>query len=156
MKGVSRAPLAETLKFEPPCAGGQGIELTKPDLKEYVSRLLDFYLHTPGTLGRVRREDRHFAAGLHARGVPLRAVEEALLLASARRCLRAPDAPPLNAIRSLHYFGSVIEEVSDKPLPAGYPEYFRQKLRGRITSRPQFLDCRSDWTRCFRPSNIVL
>ncbi len=46
------------------------------------------------------------------------------------------------------------EEVSDNPLPAGYPEYLRHKLRGRITSRPQFLDCRSDWTRCFRPSNI--
>jgi hypothetical protein len=105
------------------------MESTKPDLKEYVSQLLDLYLHTPGTLGRVRREDRHFAAELHARGVPLRAVEEALLLASARRCLRAPDAPSLNAIRSLHYFGSVIEEVSEKPLPSGYPEYLKYKLK---------------------------
>ncbi len=105
------------------------MESTKPDLKEYLSQLLDLYLHTPGTLGRVRREDRRFAAELHARRVPLRTVEEALLLASARRCLRAPDAPPLNAIRSLHYFGSVIEEVSDKPLPAGYPEYLKHKLR---------------------------
>ncbi len=105
------------------------MESAKLDLKEYVAQLLGLYLHTPGTLGRVRREDRLFAADLHARGVPLRTVEEALLLASARRCLRAPDAPPLNPIRSLHYFGSVIEEVSDKPLPAGYPEYLKHKLR---------------------------
>ncbi len=105
------------------------METTKPDLKEYVAQLLDLYLHTPGTLGRVRREDRHFAAELHARGVSLCAVKEALLLASARRCLRAPDAPPLNAIRSLHYFASVIEEVSEKPLPEGYPDYLKYKLR---------------------------
>ena len=99
------------------------------DLKQYVAHLLDLYIHTPGTLGRVRREDRHFAAELHARGLPLHTVKEALLLASARRCLRAPDAPPLNAIRSLHYFGSVIEEVSEKPLPAGYLEYLKYKLK---------------------------
>ncbi len=105
------------------------MECTELDLKEYVAQLLDLYLHTPGTFGRVRREDRHFAAELHARGVPLRVVKEALLLASARRCLRAPDAHPLNAIRSLHYFESVIEEVSEKPLPAGYPEYLKYKLK---------------------------
>lgn len=102
---------------------------SKSDLKQYVVQLLDLYLHTPGTLGRVRREDRHFAAELHARGVPLRTVKEALLLASARRCLRAPDSPPLNAIRSLNYFGSAIEEVSEKPLPTGYPEYLKFKLK---------------------------
>ena len=116
------------------------MESTKPNLKQYVAQLLDLYLHTPGTLGRVRREDRHFAAELHARGIPLCAVKEALLLASARRCLRAPDAPPLNAIRSLHYFGSVIEEVSEKPLPTGYPEYLKYKLKNVQLEHDRMLD----------------
>jgi hypothetical protein len=105
------------------------MESSKSDLKEYVAQLLELYLHTPGTLGRVRREDRRLAAELHARNVPLLTVREALLLAAARRCLRAPEAPLLTPVRSLHYFVPVVEEVLAKPLPAGYPEYLKWKLR---------------------------
>ena len=77
----------------------------------------------------MRREDRRLAAGLHARGVPLLTVEGAFLLASARRCLRAQDAQPLNPVRSLHYFLPVIEEVLARPLPDGYAEYLKNKLK---------------------------
>ena len=105
------------------------MESSKPDLKQYVARLLDLYLHTPGTLGRVRREDRRLAAALHSRGVSLSTVKEALLLATARRCLRAPDAPLLGPVRSLYYFVPVVEELLANPLPAGYPEYLEWKLK---------------------------
>ena len=101
----------------------------KSDLKQYVEQLLELYRHTPGTLGRVRREDRRLARQLQEQGVSLSTLEEAFTLAAARRCLRASDAPPLNQIRSLHYFVSVIEEVSEKALPDGYHEYLRYKLK---------------------------
>ena len=57
--------------------------------REYVRRLLEAYRATPGTCGAVRRPDRVLAAQLHERGVPLEAVENALVLAAARRLMTA-------------------------------------------------------------------
>lgn len=101
---------------------------TESNANRYVKQLLELFRHTPGTLGQVRREDRRLARQLQERGVSLPTIEEAFTLATARRCLRAPDAPPLDPIRSLHYFVPVIEEVSEKHLPDGYLEYLRDKL----------------------------
>ncbi len=98
--------------------------------REYVRRLLEAYRATPGTCGAVRRPDRLLAAQLHERGVPLEAVENALILAAARRLARPADAPPLGIIRSLAYFSPVIEEVLTLPVS---PEYFRH-LRQRIAT----------------------
>ena len=95
---------------------------------EYIRRLLEAYRATPGTCGAVRRPDRLLAAQLHERGVPLEAVENALILAAARRMTRPADAPPLGIIRSLAYFSPVIEEVLRLPVA---PEYFRH-LRSSI------------------------
>ena len=98
-------------------------------MKQYTDQLLEFYRHAPGTLGRVRSEDRILARELHDRGVSLSIVQEAFLLATARRCLRAPDAAPLAPVRSLHYFVPVMEEVMATPLPDGYTDYLKWKLR---------------------------
>jgi hypothetical protein len=102
---------------------------------EYVTRLLEAYRATPGTAGVVRRADRSFATQLHDRGVPLTTVENALILATARRSTRPADAPPLGTIRSLAYFSPVIEEVLQ--LKVG-PEYFlhlRNKLQRTTPAR---------------------
>src|ERR1700692_1665035 len=98
--------------------------------RDYVCRLLDAYRATPGTCGAVRRPDRVLAAQLHQRGVPLEAVENAFVLAGARRMIQPAGAAPLGAIRSLAYFSPVIEEVLQ--LQVGQ-EYF-QNLRKKITS----------------------
>jgi hypothetical protein len=100
--------------------------------RDYVRRLLAAYRATPGTCGTARRPDRLLAAQLHQRGVPLEAVENALILAAARRLARPADAPPLGTIRSLAYFSPVIEEVLSLPVS---PEYFRY-LRHRIATFP--------------------
>jgi hypothetical protein len=100
------------------------------DQCDYVRRLLEVYRTTPGTSGVVRRPDRLLAARLHERGVPIEVVENALLLAAARRMTRPAGAPPLAVIRSLAYFLPVIEEV--RTLTVG-PEYF-QHLRNRLAS----------------------
>lgn len=97
--------------------------------RDYVRRLLEAYRATPGTCGIVRRPDRLLAVQLHQRGVPIEAVENALVLAAARRLARPAEAPPLGTIRSLAYFSPVIGEVLH--LEVG-PEYFRY-LRRRIT-----------------------
>jgi len=95
---------------------------------EYVRRILEAYRMTPGTCGAVRRADRVLAAQLHERGVPAEAVENALILAAARRLIRPEGAPPLATVRSLAYFSPVIEEALH--LDAG-PDYFRY-LRGKL------------------------
>jgi hypothetical protein len=105
------------------------VKPVKPEVNAYIEKVMDVYHHTPGTLGRIRREDRRLALELHKRGVSLDVVQEALLLATARRSLRAMDAAPLAPVRSLHYFVPVIEELIATPLPDGYARYLKQKLR---------------------------
>jgi len=105
------------------------MEAKTSDVRQYIKQLLELYCRTPGTLGRVRREDRRLAVELHDRGVSLRTIEEALMLAAARRSLRAPNASPLAPVRSLAYFVPIMEELIATPLPEGYGDYLKHKLR---------------------------
>ena len=99
------------------------------DQKEYVRKVLDAYRSTPGTTGVVHRPDRVLAAQLHERGVPLTAVENALVLAALRRLARPDGAPPLGTIRSLAYFSPVIEEVLSLRVSPDYFSHLHHKLR---------------------------
>jgi hypothetical protein len=96
--------------------------------EEYVGRVLAAYRNTPGTTGAVRRADRMLAAQLYQRGLSLKTIENALVLASARRWIRPDDAPPLGTIRSLAYFLPVIEEVRQSRVSPEYFEHLRHKL----------------------------
>ena len=97
----------------------------------YVERVLQLYRQTPETPARQSRLDRHLAAEFYGQGVKLEEIEAAILLATARRLLRSPQAPKLGPIRSLHYFAPVIEEVRSNPLSESYLKYLRWKLARR-------------------------
>ena len=96
--------------------------------KDYIRNVLDAYRRTPGTIGAVRRNDRILAATLYDRGVPLTAVENALVLAASRRIFRPPDAVPLQPIRSLHYLMPVIDEVLQLRVSQNYFRYLQFKI----------------------------
>ena len=96
--------------------------------EEYIRQVLEAYRQTPGTMGIVRRADRMLAAQLYQRGLSVRVIENALVLAAARRLIRPDDAPPLGTIRSLAYFLPVIEEVLGLRVSPDYFQYLRQKL----------------------------
>lgn len=98
--------------------------------EEYVRQVLEAYRRTPGTTGAVRRADRLLAAQLYQRGLSVKVIENALVLAATRRLIRPPDAPRLGAIRSLAYFLLVIEEVLELRASPDYFEYLRHKLSG--------------------------
>ncbi len=98
------------------------------DSTAYIRRVLDAYRAIPGSCGVVRKPDRAFALALHARGVPLEAVENALVLAASRRLARPADAPLLGLIRSLAYFGPVIDEVLASSVSQTYYDYLRHRL----------------------------
>jgi len=96
--------------------------------EEYVRQVLEAYRKTPGTMGTVRRADRVLAAQLYQRGLSVKVIENALVLAATRRMSRPTDAPPLGTIRSLAYFLPVIEEVQKLRVSPDYFEYLRHKL----------------------------
>lgn len=102
---------------------------------EYLRKVLTAYSKTPGTIGVVRGPDRLVAAQLYKRGVPLAAVENALMLAAARRLVRPDGLPPHPPIRSLAYFLPVIEEVLDLQVSPQYFVYLSDWL-ARHTKRP--------------------
>src|ERR1700687_1476904 len=98
------------------------------DQRDYVRRLLEAYRVTPGTSGAVRRPDRVLAVQLYERGVPLEAIENAFVLAAARRLIRPAGAAPLGTIRSLAYFSPVIEEGLQLQVGQEYFQSPRHKL----------------------------
>jgi hypothetical protein len=101
---------------------------TQLSQEEYVRQVLQAYRKTPGTMGTVRRADRLLAAQLHQRGLSVKVIENALVLAATRRLIRPSDASPLGTIRSLAYFLPVIEEVREMRVSPDYFEYLRHKL----------------------------
>jgi hypothetical protein len=103
--------------------------------KEYIRQVLEAYRKTPGATGTVRRADRLLAAQLYQRGLSVKVIENALVLAASRRLLRPADAPSLGPIRSLAYFLPVIEEVLELRVSPDYFQYLRHKL-ARAVSKP--------------------
>jgi hypothetical protein len=111
------------------------MELRPADPREYVRRLLEAYRATPGTVGAVRRADRLLALQLHERGVPLDVVENAFVLAAARRIIRSAEASPLGTVRSLAYFVPVIEEVLQLKVSQEYFQHLRRRLHRTTSAR---------------------
>jgi len=103
--------------------------------EEYVRQVLEAYRKTPGTMGTVRRADRQLAAQLYQRGLSVKVIENALVLAATRRLIRPPDALPLGTVRSLAYFLPVIEEVLESRVSPDYFEYLRYKLARASSAR---------------------
>ena len=92
----------------------------------YIEAVLVTYSSLPGTPARPSRRDHQVARDLCLRGVPLKTVRAALLLAAARRTLRS--GPPLPPVRNLRYFLPAIEELLQQPLDPAYVEYLGAKL----------------------------
>jgi hypothetical protein len=95
---------------------------------DYSARVLAVYTTLAYTPDRPSRSDRALARELERRAVPLKLVQEAMLLATVRRHFRDPSLPPLDRIRSLHYFLPVIQQLQAEPLDPFYVDYLKRKL----------------------------
>ena len=95
--------------------------------------LLSLYLALPHTPSRASREDRRLARELEQRQIPWDALKTALLLATARRCLRDPSLQPLPPIRSLPYCLPIIEEVLGMEISPDYVRYLKRKLAASVS-----------------------
>jgi hypothetical protein len=103
--------------------------MTPNDATSYVAAVLMLYVDLPDTPLRPGPRDHCLARQFYDQGVPISLVESALLLGSLRRLMRPPDLPSLSPIRSLGYFQPIITELQQQPLPEGYLDYLRLKLR---------------------------
>ena len=90
--------------------------------------MLEGYRQTRTTAGIVRAADRRLAIQLYRQGVPIALVEAAFALAAVRRIFRDSQRPPLQPIRSLHYFLPVIEEIYTNQIDPEYIKYQKWKL----------------------------
>ena len=102
----------------------------------HVAALLTLYLDLPDAPLQRSPLDQSLARRLQQQAVPLPLLESAFLLATLRRLSRRPELPPLSRIRSLSYFLPVIAELQQQPLPHGYLDYLRLKLRRISDPRP--------------------
>jgi hypothetical protein len=97
------------------------------DRIRYAQHILARYRILPGTLRRTLRVDRNLAYRLFDQGVRLQTVEDAFVLALARRTFRA-NTESVEPIRSLHYFLPVIDELQAEPPLPEYLAYLKTKL----------------------------
>jgi hypothetical protein len=94
----------------------------------FIDAVLDTYVSLPDTPNHTRRDDRYLAVTWHRQGIALFQVKAAMLLATARRNFRQPEAEPLEPIRSLRYFVPLIEEIQRSGVDESYVDYLQQKL----------------------------
>ncbi|MCP4594559.1 MAG: hypothetical protein GY842_27830 [bacterium] len=109
--------------------------MTQNARQAYVNAVVTNYLRLPGTPLRASRRDRQLAAALHDRGVPLRVVWAAFVIASVRWAIRAPQQRRLDRIRTLYYFLPALDEVTENPPETAYVEYLAAKLRPFVAQK---------------------
>lgn len=102
---------------------------------QYVRAILARYRATPTVLGHLRRSDRTLAESLYDRGVPLYLVENALLVAAARRVLNNAFPTPPPPIRSLAYILPLIAELQARPLGPRDIALLSHRLRNELAPR---------------------
>ena len=105
----------------------------------YVNAVLTNYLRLPQTPLRSAPRDYHIATRLWERGIPLKAVYAAFIIATARRQLRHPKAYPLDKIQSLGYFIHAIEEVQERPPHPAYLRNLVDKLKPWVHAKEALL-----------------
>ena len=112
----------------------------------YINAVITNYLRLLGTPLRASRNDRRLAAELHDRGVPLRFVYAAFVLAGVRYSLRGPTQHRLDPIRTLYYFLGAIDEAmyTDPPLDPGHVAYLAEKLGPHVAEKETLIRSRSE------------
>lgn len=113
--------------------------MTDPVRQAYVTAVVTNYVRLPGTPLRASRRDRQLAAALHERGVPLRLVWAAFVVAAARWAIRSPQQRRLDQIRTLFYFLPAIDEVLEAEPDPGYVRYLAAKLAPFVAEKERRL-----------------
>ena len=98
----------------------------------YVNSIRENFLRIGCTSGHFGASDMASALKLYQRGIPLTIVEDAILMGACRKYSSWLEGQSLEPIQSFSYFSSLIDEIQEKPLPPGYSEHLRRKVRQLI------------------------
>lgn len=107
--------------------------------RAYVNAVVKNYVRLPGTPLHPSRSDRQLAGALHDRGVPLRVVWAAFVVAGARWAIRSARQRKLEPIRTLYYFVPAIDEILDTCPDPDYVQYLAAKLRPFVAEKERTL-----------------
>ncbi len=98
----------------------------------YVEAIRSSFVALGCTIGKFSARDAQFAQDLQQRGIPLEIVQDALFMGAVRKYISWLNGGSLQPIGSLAYFAALVSEIQQRPLPADYREYLREKV---VTAR---------------------
>ena len=93
----------------------------------YSEEVIRLFLQQPDTPATAKRSDWAVAAAFHHQGIPFYIIAYAIRLATVRRLQRDSDNRPLQPIRSLAYYRTVLESLDPDELDTGYVGWITSK-----------------------------
>ena len=87
---------------------------------DYIEEILRLFLEQPHTPAKAKRSDWAVAADFYRQGIALDTIAYAIRLATVRRLQRDPENPPLEPIRSLAYYRTVLLSLNHDDLDPDY------------------------------------
>jgi hypothetical protein len=105
------------------------VEIVNGELRNaYVEAIKSSFVAIGCTIGKFSARDAQFAQDLQQRGIPLEIVQDALLMGAVRKYISWLNGGSPQPIGSLAYFSALVSEIQERPLPADYREYLREKV----------------------------
>jgi hypothetical protein len=95
--------------------------------QDYIEEILRLFLEQPDTPATAKRSDWAVAADFYRQEIPLDTIVYAIRLATVRRLQRDPDNGPLQPIRSLAYYRTVLSSLNPDELDNGYIGWITSK-----------------------------
>jgi hypothetical protein len=95
----------------------------------YVERVRELFRSRPCVAGSFTAADERLAEEWQRRGVPLEQLERAYLLGCARKYVALLNHPGAPLISSLRYFETLLGEVSEQHISAGYWQHLARQVQ---------------------------
>lgn len=103
--------------------------------RNYIEEILRLFLEQPDTPATAKRSDWAVAADFYLQAIPLDLITYAIRLATVRRLQRDSDNGPLQPIRSLAYYRTVLNSLNPEELDNGYIGWITYK-HTQLLARP--------------------
>jgi hypothetical protein len=94
----------------------------------YVDAIKRSFVSIGCTIGKFSTRDAQLAEELERRRIPLKLIQDALLMGACRKYISWLNGGSLEPIGSLAYFDGLVAEIRERPLQAEYREYLQKKV----------------------------
>lgn len=94
----------------------------------YLDSIKNSFISLGCTTGKFTARDAQIADQFQRRHLSLELIQDALLMGACRKLISLLNGGSGEPITSLAYFESLIAEIRERPIPADYRQYLRQKV----------------------------